>query len=73
MLKLKIFPKQTIFLVDDLMERLTAAETSIASLNTTLGGSDSVFGLIYQAAIQIKSRVIEFITSCFENLQRMLL
>ena len=31
------------------MARLTSAETSIASLNQTLGGSDSVFGLIFQA------------------------
>ena len=55
------------------MNRLTTAEDSIASLNTAMGLSDdTVFGVLCRAANQIRSRIMQFISSCFENLQKMI-
>ena len=61
-------------LVQDLMDRLTAAEDSIETLNTAMGIShDTVFGVLCRAANEIRSRIMQFINSCFENLQKMII
>ena len=62
------------FLAQDLMDRLTAAEDSIASLNTAMGLShDTVFGVLCRAANQIGTQIMQFMSSCFENLGKMIL
>ena len=56
------------------MDRLRAAEDSIASLNTAMGLShDTVFGVLCRAANQIGTQIMQFMSSCFENLGKMIL